>query len=419
MTATTTTWRDGRRARKAAVGLRAPAAGGRSDAEAATAHQRAAGRRSPLPAPGQAAAPAPGRQRTAWLLIGVVVVLNLVGLVMVMSSSSVESIRQYGSPWHYFERDLLWMLIGSGVFVAGYKIDHRRWRRWGRPAMIVSCVLLLAVLVPHVGVSVSGASRWLGTRSLQIQPSEFAKLALIFFVADLLDRRADRSRWRHQIGPVVIAALLLIALIMKQPDMGTSMVIAVIAMAMLFAAGAPLKALGTMFGAGVAGGFLMAVAAPYRWARMTSFLHPMRHATNTGYQAVQALVSMGSGGLLGSGLGASIASWGYLPNQQTDFIFAVIAEETGLIGSLVVVGLFSALALVGVRITCRAKERYGSLLAAGITALLIGQAVINIGAVVGLLPVTGVPLPFVSYGGSSEVFSLFGAGVLANIALGA
>lgn len=353
---------------------------------------------------------------SAVLLAGLVAVLNVVGLVMVLSSSSVQSIRQFGSPWHYFERDLLWLAVGTAAFAAAWRIDHRRWRRLAPAALAVSAALLVAVLVPHVGVSVSGASRWLGVGSFQLQPSEFAKLALIFFAADLLDRRADRPRWRERLVPVLAAVVVVVALVMKQPDMGTSMVMVVIALGMLFAAGAPLRALWGVLGAGAGAGLLLAVAAPYRWARMTSFLHPMRDATDTGYQAVQGLVSMGSGGLLGTGLGSSIASWGYLPNQHTDFIFAVIAEETGLVGSLVVVALFVGLAFLGVRIACRAADGFGGLLAAGITAWLVGQALINIGAVVGLLPVTGVPLPFVSYGGSSLVFSLFGAGVLANVA---
>ena len=350
------------------------------------------------------------------LLLALVGVLNLVGLVMVLSSSSVDSIRQYGSPWHFFSREVLWLAVGGSIFAVALRVDYHRWRRFAPAAMVVTLLALLAVLVPGVGVKVSGASRWLGTASLRIQPSEFAKLTLIFFAADVLDRRADRGRWRYRMGPVLLVLLLLAILVMKQPDMGTTMVLAVIALGILFAAGSPLRALAGLLGVATVGGLGMAVVAPYRMARLLSFLHPMRHASNTGYQAVQALTAMGSGGLLGAGLGSSIASWGYLPNQQTDFIFAVIAEETGLVGSLVVVGLFVTLALVGVRIACRATDRFGALLAAGVTAWLVGQALINIGAVVGLLPVTGVPLPFVSYGGSSLVFSLFAAGVLANVA---
>ncbi len=363
-----------------------------------------------------ATATSTARRSPLLLLFALVAVLSLVGLVMVLSASSVESIRQYGSPWHYFERQLMWLGIGAIAFAIAFRVDYHRWRRLAPFAMVLTLIALVAVLVPGVGVSVSGASRWLGRGSVQLQPSELAKLVLVFFAADVLDRRLDRGRWGYRLAPVVVALALLVALVMKQPDMGTSLVLAAIAVGILCAAGSPLRALVALLGLGSAGALLMAVAAPYRWARLTSFLHPMHSASDTGYQSVQALASMGQGGLLGSGLGSSVASWGYLPNQQTDFIFAVVGEETGLVGSLFVVGLFAAFALVGIRIACRARDRFGALVAGGITAWLVAQAIINIGAVVGLLPVTGVPLPFVSYGGSSLVIALFAVGVLANVA---
>jgi cell division protein FtsW len=251
---------------------------------------------------------------------------------------------------------------------------------------------------------------------MQLQPSELAKLALVLFAADILDRRADRPNWRYQMVPVIAVLALLVVLVMAQPDMGTTMVLAGIAVAMLFTAGIPAKPLGVLVAGGAVTTLLFAVAAPYRWRRMTSFLHPFKDPSNTGYQSVQALLALSHGHVLGEGLGASVASYGYLPNAQTDFIFAVIGEETGLLGGLVLSALFLVLALVGTRITCRASSRYAALVAVGITSWLVGQAVINIAAVVGLLPVTGVPLPFVSFGGSSLVIAMFGVGMLANIA---
>jgi len=350
------------------------------------------------------------------MLLAVVAALNLVGLVMVLSASAVLSIRTYGSPWHYFVHQAMWVGLGAVVFLAALRIDYHHWRRLMAPAMAASILGLIAVLVPGVGVKVSGASRWLGSSSLQLQPSEFAKIALVLFVAHVLDRRGDHRRWAYRAAPVLLMLGLLVGLVMLQPDMGTSMVLASIAVGMLFAAGIPFKGLAGLMSVGAVGALGMAVAAPYRWARLTAFLHPAQNASNAGYQSFQASVSMGSGHLFGSGLGTSIASWGYLPNQQTDFIFAVIAQETGLVGSLFVVGLFTTLALVGIRIACRAPDRFGGLVAAGITSWLVAQAVINIGAVVGLLPVTGVPLPYVSFGGSSLVIALFGAGMLGNVA---
>ncbi len=351
-----------------------------------------------------------------WVLVILLAILCLIGVVMVLSASSIVSLHQFGTPWHFFGRQLMWLTLGSAGFALALRVDHARWRRFASAAMYATVALLFAVLVPGIGVRASGASRWLGTSSIQLQPSELAKLALVLFAADILDRRATSRSWGYQMGPVIAVLILLVVLVMAQPDMGTTMVMACIAMAMLITAGIPLKPLGGLLAAGAGAGLVFAVAAPYRWRRMTSFLHPFKDASNTGYQSVQALLALSHGHVLGEGLGASVASYGYLPNAQTDFIFAVIGEETGLLGGLVLSGLFLTLALVGTRVTCRAPSRYAALVAAGITAWLVGQAVINIGAVVGLLPVTGVPLPFVSFGGSSLVIAMFGMGMLANIA---
>jgi cell division protein FtsW len=350
------------------------------------------------------------------ILLLLVAVLCMVGLVMVLSASSVQSLRQYGSPWHFFERQLLWLVLGVGAFGVAWRIGPTRLRRLAPVGMIGSMALLMAVLVPGVGVRVAGASRWIGTSTVQIQPSEIAKIALIFFAADLIDRRAGVRDWKYQMMPVVLVLVALVGLVMLQPDMGTTMVLASIALAMLFTAGLPAKPLAGILGGGVAGFGVLALAAPYRVRRLTSFLHPLHDMSNTGWQASQGLAALGSGGWFGKGLGSSIASWGYLPNAQTDFIFAVVGEELGLFGSAALAGLFAALALVGIRIACRCPDRYSALIVAGVTAWLVAQAVINIGAVVGLLPVTGVPLPFVSFGGSSMVIALFGAGIVAHAA---
>lgn len=363
-----------------------------------------------------AKAAAPARGGTFWLLLCVVSVLCLTGLVMILSSSSILSLHQFGSPWHFFLRQMMWLTVGAAGFVLALRVDHARWRRFATPLMYTSIALLFAVLVPGIGVKSAGASRWLGTSALQIQPSEVAKLGLVLFAADILDRRAAKRDWRYQMAPVLAVMGILVLLVMAQPDMGTTMVLVVIALAMLFTAGIPAGPM-LLTGGGIAGvGLLLAVAAPYRWRRMTSFLHPFKDASNTGYQTVQGFAALSHGHVLGDGLGSSIASYGYLPNAQTDFIFAVLGEETGMVGGFVLSGLFVLLGLVGVRIACNARTRFAALAAAGITAWIVGQAVINIAAVVGLLPVTGVPLPFVSFGGSSLVINLFALGILANIA---
>jgi cell division protein FtsW len=349
--------------------------------------------------------------------LALVAVLNLVGLVMVLSASSVLALRRYGSPWYYFERQVLWLLVGVAAFTIAVRVDYHRWRRFATLAVVASIGLLCAVMVPGIGISASGSSRWLGVGSWRVQPSEMAKLALVLFAADVLDRRAKRIKdWRYSMVPVILAFGAMAALVMAQPDMGTTMVMACVVLAALYAAASPLTPLFGVLGVGAAGSLVMAVAAPYRWRRMTSFLHPFADASNTGYQSAQGLVALGSGRWAGLGLGASRASWGYLPNQHTDFIFAIVGEETGLMGSLLLIGLFVALAVLGIRAACRAPDRFGALLAAGVTAWIIGQAFINIGAVVGLLPVTGVPLPFVSFGGSSLVIALAAIGILGNVA---
>jgi cell division protein FtsW len=344
-------------------------------------------------------------------------VLDLIGLVMVLSASSVGSILQHGSPWYYFERQVLWLALGAAAWLVTVGVDYRRWRPLSVPALAGCVVLLLAVLVPGIGVGVAGSSRWLGLGSWRIQPSEFAKLALILFAADVLDRRGPRIRdWRYAMLPVLAAFAAVALLVMAQPDMGTTMVIACIVIAMLYVGGSRLLPMSGTLAAGAVATLFLALAAPYRWQRLTSFLHPLADASNTGYQSVQGLIFLGTGHLTGVGLGADRAGWGYLPNAYTDFIFAIIGEETGLFGTITVVALFAALAFVGVRIASRAPDRFGSLLASGITAWLVGQALINIGAVVGLLPVTGVPLPFVSFGGSSLLIALGASGILANVA---
>ena len=351
------------------------------------------------------------------VLIALMTVLCLIGLVMVLSASSVQSLRQYGSPWHYFERQALWLTLGAGAFLVTTKVDYRRWRRFGAVGVVAALFLLVAVLLPSVGVNGGGSSRWIGIGSWRVQPSELAKLALVVFAADVLDRRAHRIRdWRYSMMPILLAFLAMAALVMAQPDMGTTLILACIVLTALWVAGLPLGPLTTVVVAGLAGAVLAAKAAPYRWRRITAFWHPFSDAANTGYQSAQGVVALGSGRWFGLGLGATRAATGYLPNQYTDFIYAIIGEETGLVGSLLIVGLFVALAVVGVRVACRAPDRFGGTLAAGITAWLVGQALINIGAVVGLLPVTGVPLPFVSFGGSSLIIAMGALGICCNVA---
>ena len=351
------------------------------------------------------------------LLLAVVTVLCVVGLVMVLSSSSVDSLRDNGSAWLFFKRQLLWLAIGTAALVVAARTDYRTWRRFALPLLVVCLGLLVLVLVPGIGISVSGSSRWLGVGSMRMQPSELCKMAVLLACADLLARRADRMHIPAQtLRPVLLVYGLVAVLVMRQPDMGTTLVLGCVVMAVLFIAGTPMRHMATLTITAAVAAFVLGMAEPYRRARMMSFLDPWKDAGNTGYQVAQSIVGLADGGITGVGVGASRAKWGFLPNAHTDFIFTIIGEEMGLIGSLLVIALFVGFGVLGIRAAVRAPDRFGMLVAAGVTAWITGQAFINIGAVIGMLPVTGVPLPFVSFGGSSLVIAMGAVGVLLNVA---
>jgi cell division protein FtsW len=351
-------------------------------------------------------------------LLAIVAVLDVIGLVMVLSASSVQALRHNGSAWQFFGKQLMWVVAGAAVMVATMRFDYRRWRPLAKPVFGASLVLLALVLVPGMGVTVSGSTRWLGIGGWRMQPSELAKVGVLLYCADVLTRRSGRmGDWRMTVLPVLVAFGSVGVLVMAQPDMGTTLATACITFTLLWVAGARLTHMTALVAGGAMTAFVVAVAEPYRRARMLSFLNPWKDASNTGYQAAQGLVALGEGRWFGLGLGASRAKWGFLPNAHTDFIFAIIGEELGLIGALLVVGLFVGFAVLGVRAALRAPDRFGMLLAAGITSWIVGQAFINIGAVIGLLPITGVPLPFVSFGGSALVITMGAVGILLNVAL--
>jgi cell division protein FtsW len=347
----------------------------------------------------------------------VTVVLCGLGLVMVLSASAFTSLEQYGSPWSIFEHQALWMVAGGLVLIWASRVDISLWRKLRFPMLAASYVLLVAVLVPRVGKIAGGSSRWIGTSSVHIQPSELMKLALIVFVADLAARRAKRADLGTAlVVPVVGFYAVAAALIVRQPDLGTAIVLGCIAFGMLFAAGAPLGSLAVAGLALAVPAAAFVLSVPYQRARLTSFLNPFGSASSAGYQQAQSLVALGEGHIGGVGLGRSVATWGFLPNAHTDFIYAVIGNELGIVGSIAVLLLFGVFAWCGVRAACKSRDRFSALVAAGVTCWVVSQAVINIGGVVGVLPVTGVPLPFVSFGGSSIVVVMAATGILINIA---
>lgn len=350
------------------------------------------------------------------LFLALIGVLCVFGLMMVLSSSSVDALRHYNNSWMFFNKQLLWMLLGGAALVFMSRFDYRRLRALGMLLVAVSVVLLVLVLIPGIGVTVYGSRRWLGAGMFRMQPSELAKFAILVFSADLMARRQHLvSDWRATLRPIGFIWFGLAALVMIEPDMGTTLILTAVTLVVIFVGGTPNRLMVRILGGGVAAAALFAIVEPYRRRRLLAFMHPFRHADDEGYQIVQSFYAIASGGIGGVGIGASRAKWGFLPNSYTDFIFAIIAEELGLVGALAVVALFLCFAALGVRTATRAPDQFGMLMAAGITTWVVLQAFLNIGAVIGILPVTGVPLPFISQGGSSLVILMAASGVLINI----
>ncbi len=357
-------------------------------------------------------------ERYAAFLTATFVGLTLFGLVMVLSASSVSSLHQYAdSPFFQFKRQVVWAAIGATAFIIASRIDYRLVRRFAGPLMLVTVALLVVLLVPGVGIERNNSTRWLGVGSFVVQPSELAKLALIIFIADLLARRERRmDRPELTVRPVMFVVYLCSALIILQPKLGTPVILGAVALIMLFVAGARMNNLLLWATASIGAVVIIALATGYQKDRIDGWLNPWESPQGIGLQAIQSQVGIASGGLFGVGLGASRAKWGFLPFAHTDFIFAIVAEEVGLIGASALIGAFVLIAWYGIRAALAAPDRFGMLLAAGITSWLLVQAFLNIGMVLGVLPITGESLPFVSAGGSSLVTTLAAAGLLTSVA---
>ncbi len=359
----------------------------------------------------------PTRTSNSVVLFLAIWVLCAIGLVMVLSASSVRSIDDTGNPWWFFRRQSIMTLFGVAGFLVASRVDYHQWRRYVQPLLAVAFVLLVLVLIPSIGIKVDGARRWLGWGAFRIQPSELAKFALLLYAADLFTRRAHEMwDWRRTVRPIALVMAITAVLMIGEPDLASLMVITVMMFATMVAAGVRARYLSVLGGVGVSIVTFMSFWVPWRRARMFSFLDPLADSGRTGYQVTQSLIALQNGGWTGVGLGAGRAKWRFLPAAHTDFIFAVIGEELGLFGALLVIGLFVLIAVVGVRTAFKAPDRFGMILAAGTTAWIVGQAVLNLGGVVGMLPVTGVPLPFVSFGGTALVWTMMAAGLLVNVA---
>ncbi len=354
------------------------------------------------------------------ILLTATLCLLAFGAVMVYSASSAPTLLQgQGNGSSYL---LKYLLFGGAGLVAMNLLARdgvKYVQRFTGPLLIVSFVLVLATYVPHVGVRVNGARRWIGPGLFQFQPSEILKIALVLYTATLLAKRPKRVLDLHDLARpllvVVGGACLLVAM---QPDLGTAMVIAFTVGALLVVAGMPARNLAILVGSGLALVVVYALVKPYARARLTSFVDPWAHASGSGFQAVQGQIAIGSGGLFGVGPGQSVQKIFYLPEAQTDFILAVIGEELGVVGVGALLSLYGLIGYAGLRAAKRARSLYSALIATGVTALIVSQALLNVFAVLGLAPLTGVPLPFVSYGSSSLIVMLCAMGLLLNVAAG-
>jgi cell division protein FtsW len=352
------------------------------------------------------------------LLLTATLCLLAFGAVMVFSASSARSLLADGGGdgFYYLKRTVVFAALGLVVL----RLASTRGMRAARlltPLMLATAlVLLLAVLVPGVGRGVNGAQRWLGGGLFQFQPSELAKLAVVLYGAHLLAAHPKRARTLKGLAPFLVVVGLAAALIAKEPDLGTTVVMTFAVSCVLFTAGVRLRTLAPVGAAIALVGLVMVASHPYQQERLTGFLNPGADTSGTGFQGTQATIAVGSGGVFGVGLGESVQKASYLPEAHTDMIAAVVGEETGFAGMMVLIGLFGIFGYAGFRAAHRARDRYSKLVAAGLTSLIMAQAAVNLFAVLGLAPLTGVPLPFVSYGGSSLVLTLAAAGLILNVA---
>lgn len=347
-----------------------------------------------------------------YLLMGSALLLLLLGLVMVMSASSIESVRVFGSPYTLAQRQAFFAILGVVAMFVAARTSIEFWRGFAWPLVLIAFGFLIAVLI--IGVEVGGQRNWIELFGpFRFQPSEIAKLALVVWGAEVLSRRNRRlDTWRGLLMPLLPVALIMMVLVLLEGDFGNTVMLGAILAGMLFAAGAPLRIFAAFAAVGAVGVWVLSLAAPYRMERILSWMNPDADRLGFGWQVTQGQYAMGTGGFWGVGLGASREKWGTLPEAHTDFIFPVIGEELGLLGTLTVVGLFSLLAFAIFRLSRNTEDPYVRFAAAGVGSWIVIQAVVNIGGVLGLLPVAGVTLPLVSYGGSSLIPTLTAIGIL-------
>lgn len=338
------------------------------------------------------------------------IIITLFGVVMVYDASSVIAYRDFGDKYYFIRDQTLWSILGFLALFVFTNIDYHFWKRMALPLLITTIVLLVGVFIPGIGVKALGASRWVNLKFFILQPTEFAKLSFSIYLAAWFSSKEKGRLWAF-----LLLLALVIGLIILQPDMGTGIILVVTSLAIYFLSGANILHFFILIPLFVVIAVLVIKVAPYRAARILTFLDPLRDPQGASYHIQQILIALGSGGLLGLGLGQSRQKYEYLPESTTDSIFAIIGEEIGFIGSVIIISLFILLFFRGFKIAQVAKDNFGRLLAGGLTSYLAIQTLINIGAQVAILPLTGVPLPFISYGGSSLIVNLAAIGILLNI----
>ena len=340
----------------------------------------------------------------------------LFGLLMIYSSSSIWSEYKFGNSWHYCIYQGIFIIISIILILILSKIDYHLYYKLSTKLLIVSIILLILVLIPGIGIIRNGSRSWFGIGGLGIQPSEFSKLALIIFVSKYLEKSNKFIKdYKKGLFPILFILFFVFGLIMLEPDFGTGMIIVVSIISLLFIAGVDLKFFLILGSIGIIGIVGLIIVAPYRMDRITSFLNPWSDPLGTGFQIIQSLYAIGPGGLLGMGLFNSRQKHFYLPEPQTDFIFSIISEELGVLGVIIVIILFSVLLYSAIKISLKCEDKFGKYLSFGLIFQIIIQTILNLSVVIGLIPVTGVTLPFLSYGGSSLLISSISVGILLSI----
>ena len=350
------------------------------------------------------------------LILLLTTALTIIGLIFVLSSSFIMANHRFGDPYYFFKRQLLFANLGFIGMITVSKIDYRFYKKHATGLLIACFILMLLVLVPGIGMVRGGARSWIGIGAFSLQPSEFMKLALIIFLAKFMANNPEEAKsFKHGVLPLMGVILVIFGIIMLQPDFGSGMVIVAGGILMLFLCGVPFKYFMYFAGAGLLGIGGLIISAPYRLARITAYLDPLAEPLGAGFQILQSLYAIAPAGLLGHGIGNSIQKHFYLPEPQTDFIFAIIAEEVGFVGAAFVLLLFICFFLRLGHTALKINDLFAKYVILGITAMLCVQVMINVGVVIGLLPVTGITLPFMSYGGSSLTITLLSIGIILNI----